>query len=378
MKRFEQKMEPGIVGRWRLLVRSRLPLLLLLSLPFLVLGPGRPAGAKTITDIRGRKVEVPEKVARLAAIGPGALRLVTYLGAVEQVCGVEKRELMLAHGLLRPYAMAIRNKIADLPLIGMGGSRKMPNLERLLALNPDLLVGVGFSGQEIALITGKLDKPLLVLSYGGLPELNESFLTSLEILGRALQRQARARELIRYIRGLQKDLKRRTREVSSPRRVYIGGIAYKGANELTSTTSAYYPFRLLPVTDLAGRTGMRGHIFIDWEKLILWDPEYIFIDRISLKRIRLSRRRHPERFEMLTACRRGRIFAVLPYNYYNINVELAFINAYFIGKTLYPQNFADLDFARRAREIYRMFLNTEPPGELIGQYLKLDFGCTGN
>ncbi|HAL86409.1 MAG TPA: ABC transporter substrate-binding protein, partial [Deferribacteraceae bacterium] len=47
-----------------------------------------PAWAKTVTDVFGRAVEVPDKVERVIGIG-SSLSFVTYLGAQEMIAGVE-------------------------------------------------------------------------------------------------------------------------------------------------------------------------------------------------------------------------------------------------------------------------------------------------
>ena len=331
------------------------------------------ATAKTITDIKGRRLNIPDKIEKIIAIGPGALRMVTYIGETDKICGVEKRESRLNQGMLRPYATVLKDKVKGLPIIGIGGSRKMPNLERVISLNPDVLIGVGYTDKEIELIVSKTRKPFIILSYGGLPELNEKFLTSMEILGKVFGKEERASKLIEFFKDVQEDLKERTKGITTPKRVYVGGIAYKGANDITSTTTLYYPFKLLFVNNVISEVKIKGHLFIDWEKLIIWNPEYIFVDSISLKKIKKAFLKNPQRYKMLSAYRDKKIFTVLPCNYYNINVELALINAYFIGKTIYPDRFKDLDFPKKSREIYRMFLSEAPVEDIATYYGRIAF-----
>ena len=79
-----------------------------------------------ITDLSGRSVEVPEKVERIIAIGPGALRLVVYLNATDKVVGVEDSET-LWDPTGRPYRMA-HPELAEKPVIGKGGPSPTPDL----------------------------------------------------------------------------------------------------------------------------------------------------------------------------------------------------------------------------------------------------------
>jgi len=48
----------------------------------------------------------------------------------------------------------------------------------------------------------------------------------------------------------------------------------------------------------------------------------------------------------------GKVYAVLPYNWYTQNFGSILANAYYIGKVLYPEKFAGVDPAGKADEIY--------------------------
>lgn len=47
------------------------------------------ANGKTVTDLLGREVTVPEKINRVVCIGAGSLRLYTYVGDLSKLVGVE-------------------------------------------------------------------------------------------------------------------------------------------------------------------------------------------------------------------------------------------------------------------------------------------------
>ena len=67
-----------------------------------------------------------------------------------------------------------------------------------------------------------------------------------------------------------------------------------------------------------------------------------------------------EFYRLLGAVRSGRVYSLLPYNYYNTNIELALLNAYFIGKCLYPGQFNDVNLSAKAVEIFETFLGRKP------------------
>jgi len=75
----------------------------------------------------------------------------------------------------------------------------------------------------------------------------------------------------------------------------------------------------------------------------------------------------------LSAAKEGRVYGVLPYNFYSTNYETVLADAYFIGKTLYPDRFADVDPVKKADEIYTFFLGKPVFSDLNSQYNDLGF-----
>ena len=75
----------------------------------------------------------------------------------------------------------------------------------------------------------------------------------------------------------------------------------------------------------------------------------------------------------LSAKSEGKVYGVLPYNFYNTNYENVLADAYFIGKTIYPDRFADIDPKEKADEIMTMFLGESPLDKINSQYKNLGF-----
>ena len=69
-----------------------------------------------------------------------------------------------------------------------------------------------------------------------------------------------------------------------------------------------------------------------------------------------------------------------PYNYYHTNIEIALADAYFLGKTLYPAAFTDIDPTSKADEIFDFFLGIKAYGHLKNELLgfgRVGFDSTG-
>lgn len=183
-------------------------------------------GQLEITDSLGRKVIVPDNVERIVAVGPGALRIIVYLNSTDKVVGVEDFERTSPLG--RPYILA-HPELKELPSIGPGGPGKLPNLEAILKLKPDVVFSTYIDKRTADNIQNKLNIPVVVLSYGTLKDFEDkSLFNSLELTGKILGKTDRALEVISFITNIQKELKERTADSKSPT-AYVGGIGYRGA-----------------------------------------------------------------------------------------------------------------------------------------------------
>jgi len=92
-----------------------------------------------VTDVLGRTVEIPEKVDKIVAIGPGALKGVVYMQAEDMLVGVENKEKKMISAL-RPHTLVIQDKIVNLPVIAEGGpDDPKVNMEVLMKVKPDVI-----------------------------------------------------------------------------------------------------------------------------------------------------------------------------------------------------------------------------------------------
>ena len=140
---------------------------------------------------------------------------------------------------------------------------------------------------------------------------------------------------------------------------YVGGIAYAGPHGFQSTEPGYPPFRLVNVENLAARDGDTangGVRAVSREQLIAWNPDPLFLDLSTLQPGEAAGGLHELRtdpaYRTLAAVRSGRVYGLLPYNWYGQNLESILANAYYIGTLLHPDRFADIDPAAKADEIF--------------------------
>ncbi|GLI52464.1 iron ABC transporter substrate-binding protein [Thermodesulfovibrio yellowstonii] len=342
-----------------------------------------PAHAKDmikITDMAGREVLIPKKIERIVALS-GSVRYVIYLQAFDKLVGiegVEKQRVMRGNPSTgKAYWLAIKDKVEKIPSIGEGGPGKLPDFEKLISVRPDIVIT--FEVDNAQLIQSKTGIPVIVLKYAGTEGFRiEDIKHTFSFLGRVLGREKRAEELNRFISQCVEDLSRRTSK-SKRVSVYVGAISARGSHGITSTEADYPPLKWLNVRNVADETGKRGHIFIDKEMILRWNPDYVFIDTGGLSLVNEDYIKNREFYKKLKAVAQGKVYTLFPNNFYRTNLEIMIVNAYFIGKVVYPQNFKDVEPRKKAKEVFEKFLGRDIYDELrsgFKGYGKVEFKDT--
>jgi len=339
------------------------------------LGQGVLAQQKlSVSDLEKRVVEVPRNPERIICLGPGALRLICYLGMTKKVVGVERFEKSPPVG--RAYLWT-NPDLANLPVIAPGGPagiNKEPDLEAVLKINPQVIFIANMEPAKAETLQKKLNIPVVILSYGGFATFDDVVFESLRLAGRVLGAEKRAEEAVAYIENARRDLLKRTETFDEKKkpRVYIGGIGFRGTQGIESSDASYFPLDWVRAKNLAKEIAPRGHLFVEKEKILAWDPDLVFLDGGGLGNIRQDFQKKPEFYHNLKAFRTQKVHVLFPYNWYVTNIDTAIADGYAAGKILYPELFQDLDPPKKADEIYSFLL-----GKPVYGQMKKEFGKIG-
>lgn len=321
---------------------------------------GQSALARTVTDAMGRTVTVPDSVERVICSGAGCLRLLSYLQGQHLVIAVDDIETRRNEFDARPYALA-NPQFKTLPVFGQ--FRGQDNLERILSLDSQpqvifkIFSGMGYDPDELQAKTGI---PVVVLDGGNLGAKRAQFQAALRLMGGIVGRNERAEAVIAYFEQTIAELAARTGDIPMEKRpaVYLGGVAYAGPHGFQSTEPTYPPFAFIGARNLAhaGAGKDMATSEIAKEQIVAWNPDYLFVDLSTLqmgdKAGGLYELRSDPAYATLSAAAEGKVFGVLPYNWYSQNFESILANAYYIGKVLYPERFQDVDPTSKADQIY--------------------------
>jgi iron complex transport system substrate-binding protein len=206
---------------------------------------------------------------------------------------------------------------------------------------------------------------VVALSYGDLNRNKDDLYGALDLIGEVMGNPGRADEVQDFIDDRITELDGITSE-SNATSVYVGGIGFRGAHGMLSTEPAYSSLEFVNGNNVASSLGLE-HAFVDKEKILDWDPEVIFSEAggLSIAETELSE----GTYDTVDAVDAGRVYAVLPYNWYTTNFGTVLGNSYYIGKILYPEEFEDIDPIDETNEIYEFLV-----GEGVYQQMADDFG----
>lgn len=351
------------------------------------------ANGKTVTDLLGREVTVPEKINRVVCIGAGSLRLYTYVGDLSKLVGVEDidRDGKDFNGVLsiRPYKMVNKDLFKSLPSCGKGGPQGSPEAEKILALNPDIVFSL-YTSDKAAMddLQQKIGKPVVVLSYGKTEAFDANVKKSIALLGDILNRKERANELLSFISDTETYLSSIGEGIDNSKKatVYLGCQSNYGTHGIESSSANYSIFDVSKIRNVLDEyVGKNGETFkgyqksVDWEILVEMNPQRIILDAGGLEHLKAQLKEKPEIFNRLSAFKNGEIYLQMPYNAYYTNLETAYADAYFDAWVQYhdiaPEKL-NFDYVEKAREIYTLFLGKDcyddVTAQMYGGFQKLD------
>ena len=108
------------------------------------------------------------------------------------------------------------------------------------------------------------------------------------------------------------------------------------------------------------------------------DMDMIIMDAAAVKNIKPLYQEDPTMFDTCKAWQNGEVYLEMAYNAYYTNFEIALINTWFIAKTVYPEQFADIDLTAKTNEVTQMFYGMDLADAIFacpssfGGYQKID------
>jgi len=260
--------------------------------------------------------------------------------------------------VIRDYNPVHHARFLTLPIVGSGGGSGNNNgfPEEIIMIAPDVILA-GFDREAADELQAQTGIPVVSVRHTtgmALPD----FYKAMRIFADVVGAQERSEILLSYIGALKEDLHRRTFGIpdNEKPRVYVGAVTWNGRRGFSGTYSVFGPLDAINALNVAYTPGIPGFFEADLEKVIIWDPDIIFLDPGNMDLVNNEYAKNPQFFRSLRAIQQGRVYTMPAFNFSGTNITYALINAYFAGTVLFPESFADINFTEKAGEILTKFL----------------------
>ena len=326
----------------------------------------------TVTDMIGREVTIiPGSYSRVVCIGAGALRMYSYVGDMNLLCGVEDIDNLsledrprMFDAVARPYVLAYGDLLRELPSCGVGGPQaQTAEAEKILSCNPDIVISEYEDVEKEDALQEQLGIPVITLKAGPGGVFDEVFAGSMNLLGQIFGREARAAELVAFVKAETAEISERTAKIAPEDQpgVYICGLGNWGTTNHLMTAQDYVSFEIANVRNVVTGLSAPGIQAIEAEKFVALgeDMDILILDAAAVKNIAPLYKEDPTLFDTCRAWREGEVYLEMAYNAYYTNYEIALLNTWFAAKTVYPELFADIDLTEKTNEVTRRFLGQE-------------------
>jgi iron complex transport system substrate-binding protein len=321
---------------------------------------GNASGAE-VTDAAGRTVAVPDRVERVFAAGPPAA-IVLYTLVPDKLLGWTRAPSP-------EEAAYLPERYRDLPAHGrLTGRGNDVNLEKLLALDPDLVVDIGSVGPTYASLADRVVEqtgvPAILLG-GRLDELPDTY----RLLGGVLGAEDRAEHLAAYIEETLDEVSLRIARLppeARPRVYYARG--QEGLDTALTGSINVEALDFVRARNVAGETGDRsGLATVSLEQVLAWNPEVIVtVDPIFAERVRSD-----PLWATIDAVRNDRIHLApqFPFPWIDFPPSVnRVIGVRWLASVLYPEAFPE-SLDEITREFYELFYHRELSDEEVAALL---------
>ena len=349
------------------------------------------AAEVTVTDMIGREVTViPGSYKSVVCIGAGALRMYSYIGDVTLLGGVEdidnttlEDRPKMFDAVARPYVLAFGDVFNTLPSCGVGGPQaQTAEAEKILSCTPDIVISEYEDVEKEDALQEQLGVPVITLKAGSKGVFDDAFSGSMELLGKVFDREEKAQTLVEFVKSEAAEISSRTVSIAEEDKpsVYVCGLGNWGTTNHLMTAENYVSFQVANVKNVLSGTGIQGIGPIEAEKFVeIGDStDIMIIDAAAVKNIKPLYQEDPTLFDTCKAWQNGEVYLEMAYNAYYTNFEIALINTWFIAKTVYPEQFQDIDLTAKTNEVTKAFLGQELAEQIFacpssfGGYQKID------
>ena len=327
---------------------------------------------RVLTDMLGRKLEVPDPTKRVALLGGPTGQVAYILGARSQLCAVTKS--LKVSALVRLMDPSVEDLLAPRSTSGQ------VNVEELIVADPQLVIAGDFDG---SIVEKKTRIPVAYLKS----DMNQSLellKEEMRFYGRAFQKEERAERYIRYLEKTVALVESRTKDIpEEKRRIVFNGYS---SNHLVTLGGDTFMHRQITLagcrnaTESIQSSGVRGGLHsglteVSMEKVLQWNPDLLVIDFGPPSDLYGD-----PRWEKISAVKNRQVFKqpVGIFIWDRPTAESAVLHPLWLAKTAYPKRFEDIDLVQEVRKFYREIMEFDMTGAQAEKVLAGEYTLTFN
>ncbi|MDD2626186.1 MAG: ABC transporter substrate-binding protein [Candidatus Methanomethylophilus sp.] len=313
----------------------------------------------TVTDVRGRTVDLPDSVNTVVCLSAGSVRLVSYFGAdaVKMIVGIDNYDANVSAVPANYYKATYRiaYDIADKANVG-----SEENTKAIIETGADVIFSSITSVDELNTLQSATGIAVVaVAADGDITIQDDMFAENIKLVGDVLGKQTRADELLSGIEKLTDELSSYKSDSKVSANCYVGGMFYYMKGGLYMTTGNYLSFNLTNAVNVMSDRNNGNPYQTDKSTVmqIAGDKgiDYIFIDAMTATASRTAYEADQEDLaSQVKAAEDGNLYSTLVYKYYGTNWEMELINAFYIGSVLDPTVY-NYDVEDKTNEILALF-----------------------
>ena len=306
----------------------------------------------TVTDMRGREVTVPYDVDRIVCLSAGSLRLVEYMGAVDMVVGIDNDDSTVNER----YYKATYRIAHDVTGITNVGSEE--NYKAIIGTGAQLIISSKTSVDALNDLQEKTGISTIGINAEGSNTVGgDVFNKNIELLGKVLGKEKRAKELIDGVASMITEITgmRDASTKVTDTKCYIGGMFYYKEGGLYRTSGNFQQFTLTGVTNVMKDMNNGNPYTTDVKEVVKANPDYMFIDNMTMDTSSKETFKNDRSIlEDVTAVKEGNLYSLFVEKYYGTNWESELMNSYYIGNLIDPTAFS-YDVKEKMNAVLKLF-----------------------
>ena len=335
-----------------------------------------PDSGKTrwITDMNGRKIEVPDPLRRVALFGGPTGQIAYILGARSQLCAVTST--LRGSELVNAFDPTIK----DLP--GPRSTSGQINIEELLMSDPQLVIAGNLDGS----IVEKKTKIPVAYTESTMNHGFDLLRREIRFYASVFQKEARGERYIAYLGKTIDFLQSRTKLIPAEKRKKVFN-GYSHSHLVTLGGDTFMHERILTAGCLDAATAIStsgakeglhsGLSEMSMERVLGWDPDLLIIDSGKPEELYSD-----PRWKNIKGVRSREVFKqpVGIFIWDRPTAESAVLYPLWLAKTAYPEYFKEVDMVREVKRFYSEIISfnlTDAQAQaLLSGSFDIKFGAT--